>query len=134
MHGSLVRHVGTGAGILVGAVPARRRPAHPPMRQFSDVNYYEVLGVTSRATYDEIRAAYRVLARETHPDAGGDPERFGLVAEAWEVLSDKDEREYYDAERSLRMRAARPYVRFPTETEPEAEEAPAAPVDDGMTD
>jgi curved DNA-binding protein CbpA len=104
------------------------------MRQFSDVNYYEVLGVTSRATYDEIRAAYRVLARETHPDAGGDPERFGLIAEAWEVLSDKDEREYYDAERSLRMRAARPYVRFPTEPSADEADDAAGPKDDGLSE
>jgi curved DNA-binding protein CbpA len=103
------------------------------MRQFSETNYYEVLGVASKATYDEIRAAYRELARTTHPDTGGDPERFGLIAEAWEVLSDKDEREYYDADRSLRLRAARPYVRFSEPAAPVTEE-PAKPVDDGLTE
>jgi curved DNA-binding protein CbpA len=105
------------------------------MRQFSETNYYEVLGVASKATYDEIKAAYRELARTTHPDAGGDPERFGLIAEAWEVLSNQDERDYYDADRSLRMRAARPYVRFPTDAAaPVDDEEPVKDPDDGLTE
>ena len=79
------------------------------MRRFTDVNYYAALGVTSHASKSEIKAAYRVLARKTHPDAGGDPERFAQIAEAWEILSDDRERELYDAERSLRARA-RPYT------------------------
>jgi curved DNA-binding protein CbpA len=104
------------------------------MRQFSHSNYYEVLGVTSRASYDEIRTAYRELARQTHPDTGGDPEHFGLIAEAWEVLSDQDEREYYDADRSLRLRAARPYVRFPSDSAAAADPEPGPAPDDGLTE
>jgi curved DNA-binding protein CbpA len=105
------------------------------MRQFSDTNYYEVLGVPSKATHDQIRAAYRELARTTHPDAGGDPARFGLIAEAWEVLGNKSEREHYDADRSLRMRAARPYVRLNMEPKPAGEPStPGGSADDGLTE
>jgi curved DNA-binding protein CbpA len=105
------------------------------MRQFSDTNYYEVLGVPSKATHDQIRAAYRELARTTHPDAGGDPAQFGLIAEAWEVLGNQAEREHYDADRSLRMRAARPYVRLNMEQKPTgAAAADDGPDDDGLSE
>ena len=80
------------------------------MRRFAKVNYYAVLGVSPLASRGEIRAAYRVLARTEHPDVGGDPERFSLVAEAWEVLGNDEERAYYNADRKLRMRADRPYT------------------------
>ena len=46
------------------------------IRRFATMNYYAILGVDSRAPKKDIKAAYRVLARKTHPDAGGDPERF----------------------------------------------------------
>jgi molecular chaperone DnaJ len=62
--------------------------------------YYRVLGVSKDATQDEIRKAFRKLARETHPDANpGDAEaeaRFRDVAEAYEVLSDPQKRAKYD--------------------------------------
>jgi len=60
---------------------------------------YEILGVRRDATDDDIRKAYRRLAREHHPDVSGDPaaeERFKEVAGAYEILSDPDKRARYD--------------------------------------
>jgi len=62
-------------------------------------DYYETLGVPRAATSEEIRSAYRKLARRYHPDINKDEdaeERFKEVAEAYEVLSDADKRERYD--------------------------------------
>ena len=57
---------------------------------------YDVLGLTRDATADDIKKAYRKLAREHHPDKGGDPEKFKKVQEAYEVLSDPEKRENFD--------------------------------------
>ena len=59
-------------------------------------NYYELLGVKKDATADEIKKAFRKLARKHHPDAGGDEEKFKQISEAYEVLSDKEKRTQYD--------------------------------------
>jgi molecular chaperone DnaJ len=60
---------------------------------------YDVLGVRRDATPDEIKRAYRKLARELHPDVNPDPgtqERFKEITAAYEVLSDPTKRERYD--------------------------------------
>jgi len=63
-------------------------------------DYYDILGVTRDASPEEIKKAFRRLARESHPDANpGDSsaeERFRSVAEAYEVLSDAEKRARYD--------------------------------------
>jgi len=65
--------------------------------QFKD--YYKTLGVEPEADADEIKRAYRRLARKYHPDVNkesGSEDRFKEVGEAWEVLKDPDKRKQYD--------------------------------------
>src|SRR6202007_3227160 len=66
--------------------------------QFRD--YYETLGVAKNATEDEIRSAFRKLARKYHPDVAKDKktaeEKFKQINEAYEVLGDPEKRKKYD--------------------------------------
>src|SRR4051794_15504480 len=57
---------------------------------------YEVLGVPASASEDDLRRAYRRLLRETHPDIGGDAQRFVAVQVAWERVGTPDARARYD--------------------------------------
>ncbi|MCO5966889.1 molecular chaperone DnaJ [Actinoallomurus soli] len=62
-------------------------------------DYYATLGVRRDASADEIKKAYRRLARELHPDVNPDPatqEKFKEITQAYEVLSDPKKREMYD--------------------------------------
>ncbi len=71
-------------------------------------NFYVILGVAPGATPEEVRQAYRLRAREAHPDAQPNDteaaERFKAIAEAYRVLSNSEQRLAYDAQ--LRMMAA----------------------------
>ena len=82
-------------------------------------SYFAILGITSRATADEIRSAYRRLAKEFHPDHyTGDSEIFREIQEAYSVLGDARRRHEY--ERKISKAAAKTPVgpmRYP-EPEP----------------
>src|SRR5438046_5672488 len=64
-----------------------------------DKNYYKMRGVGKNATTEDIKKAYRKLARQHHPDVNKKPEaerRFKEINEANEVLSDPSKRKRYD--------------------------------------
>ena len=65
----------------------------------SDKNYYDIRGVGKTASPDEIKSAYRKLAKQYHPDINKDPgasEKFKEINEAYECLSDPQKKSNYD--------------------------------------
>jgi molecular chaperone DnaJ len=73
-------------------------------REWVEKDFYKELGVSSDASPDEIKRAYRKLARDLHPDTNSEPsaaERFKAVSEAHSVLSDTAKRKEYDETRRL---------------------------------
>jgi molecular chaperone DnaJ len=62
-------------------------------------DYYDLLGINRQANQDEVKRAYRQLARKLHPDVNDDPhaeERFKEITKAYSVLSDPEKRQRYD--------------------------------------
>lgn len=57
---------------------------------------YEILGVSRNANADEIKSAFRKLAKKYHPDLGGDPEKFKEINEANDILSDPNKKAQFD--------------------------------------
>lgn len=93
-------------GVVKNDWSGNGRPSSSLARQTMTENgpterdYYQILGVLQSATPADITAAYHLLARQCHPDAGGtDPgslARFKLINEAYQVLSDDQRRRDYD--------------------------------------
>jgi molecular chaperone DnaJ len=85
------------------------------------ITHYERIGVSPDASRDQIRAAYRRLARRHHPDANdGDTSQMAALNEAWRVLSDPTRRAVYDS--SLRGAARAPTVAAAPEPDDEFDE------------
>jgi molecular chaperone DnaJ len=71
-------------------------------REWYEKDYYKVLGVSDKASEDELRRAYRKLAKAHHPDAHpGSEERFKEISAAYDVVGDADKRKEYDEIRRL---------------------------------
>lgn len=60
------------------------------------MNHYEILGVAKTASADEIKQAYKKLAKDHHPDRGGDTNKFAEINAAYDVLKDPAKRQEYD--------------------------------------
>jgi len=62
----------------------------------NNINYYEILELDKEASNEDIKKAYRRLVKVHHPDTGGSSEKFNLITEAYNILSDPSERDRYD--------------------------------------
>ena len=60
------------------------------------INYYEILKVPDFSTYEIIKQNYKNLMLESHPDKGGDSDKFELIREAYELMKDNNKKKEYD--------------------------------------
>lgn len=95
-------------------------------------DYYRVMGVSRLASAEEIKTAFREMARKRHPDFGGTTDEFVALQQAYEVLNDPAARAEYDAALLRQAKAEASGLRektlfnlAPREAEPEVETAPA---------
>jgi curved DNA-binding protein CbpA len=83
------------------------------------MDFYQILGVPPTASYEQVKAAYRVLARQYHPDLNpGMPhaeETFKMINVAYEVLKDPERRAKYDLLRAYGIDPSNVYRRNPEE-------------------
>jgi len=63
-------------------------------------NLYDILEVKENATQDDIKKSYRKLAKENHPDIGGNEEKFKKISQAYDILGDQNKRKQYDENKS----------------------------------
>ncbi len=73
------------------------RTNHPEVEPQPPQSLYETLGVSSKATQEELKKAFRQKALEAHPDRGGDEQLFKRINGAYQILSDPERRASYDA-------------------------------------
>ena len=78
-----------------------RRPTTRPSNFASQQTPYQILGVSPRASLEEIKRRYRTLAKEHHPDKGGDPKVFARIVNAYETLGDPVQRRNYDQQQKF---------------------------------
>ena len=111
-HASEGAESGTVIEVYQRGLPARRPDPAPRARGRRGVggdvaragDYYKVLGVDKKASQEEIKKAYRKLARQYHPDTNKDAgaeERFKQISEAYDVLGDPEKRKKYDRGQSV---------------------------------
>ena len=60
------------------------------------INYYEILKVPDFSTYEIIKQNYKNLMLESHPDKGGDSDKFELIREAYDLMKDTNKKKEYD--------------------------------------
>ncbi|KAL9689937.1 hypothetical protein QQ045_010328 [Rhodiola kirilowii] len=87
---------------LLPSCRARRFSTGSVGNEFSGINAYDLLDLPETSSFEEIKASFRKLAKETHPDVAGAKtgatasQRFVDILAAYEILSDKEKRAHYD--------------------------------------